>query len=158
MTELAILTALAQAGCCQATSELITIMTEQDNIETITKYRTSDGEEFWSMESAKYHAGQMDCADKANDILDAGGSVADALRVGFGAVEVDPAFEKLTKSSKLVISHWQCRDTPGYKVQHFTAHGKVKVYGNAGSWSGSYGGDVSLTDLARYASDERNEL
>lgn len=123
-------------------------------IETITKWRTSDGEEHGSKESAQYHALRIESVAKANAVLDGGGTVADALRAGgWNGSDIDLIFERVTKATKLIISHWQCRDTPGYQVQHITSHWKVFVWGDAGSWTGPYGNQMTFNDLARYASN-----
>ena len=127
---------------------------ELSKITTVTKWQTSDGKEHYSLKSAQYHARQMDATNKANAVLEAGGSVADALRAGEWPGNIEPVLERVTKATKLVISHWQCQDTPGYQVQHFRSDWKVWVWGNAGSWSGCYGSHVPLDDLARYARNE----
>lgn len=127
-----------------------------DNLEIVEvkKWKTKDGDEFYSLESAAYHAEQIALSEKATETLNSGGSVAEALRGVGKEKSIHPVFEKITKDTKLVISYWQCRDQPGYKVIRFNSNWTVFVYGNAGSWSGSYGNDVKLLDLARYAMDE----
>ena len=127
---------------------------ELSKITTVTKWQTSDGKEHYSLDSAQYHARQMDATNKANAVLDSGGSVADALRAAEWQHGIDPIFERVTKATKLVISHWQCQDNPGYQVRYFRSDWKVWVWGNAGSWSGCYGNNVPLADLARYARNE----
>lgn len=132
-------------------------LSEVEKVEQITRWRTSDGEVFSTLEGARYHAEQMDLAAKANEILDAGGSIADALRAVGKEASIDPMHERITKDTKLVIEYWQCQSTPGYQVQRFRPNWKLNVWGNAGSWSGSYGGDVNLQDLARYAKHENTK-
>lgn len=127
-------------------------MSELDQIVEVSRWLTSDGKVHGSLGSAQYHATQMDRAATANAVLEAGGSVADALRAAKWEHDIPQIFERVTKATKLVISHWQCQETPGYQVQHFTPDWKVWVWGNAGSWSGCYGNNVPLQDLARYAS------
>lgn len=126
---------------------------ELTKIQTVTRWVTSDGKDHCSLSAAEYHAGQMDKAAKASAVLEAGGSVADALRAADWtyASAVPEVLERVTKESKLVIEHWQCRDTPGYQVRYFTSARDLYVHGNAGCWSGGYGSRVSLADLARYA-------
>lgn len=128
-------------------------VSELTRIKTVTRWTTSDGKDHCSLSAAEYHAGQMDKAAKANSVLELGGSVADALRAAEWtyASAVPEVLERVTKESKLVIEHWQCRDTPGYQVRYFTSERDLYVHGNAGCWSGSYGSRVSLADLARYA-------
>lgn len=131
---------------------------ELTKIQTVTRWVTSDGKDHCSLESAQWHARQMDATNKANAVLDAGGSVADALRAGEwpGNIEpvLEPVLERVTKATKLVISHWQCQDAPGYQVQYFRSDWKLWVWGNAGSWNGCYGNYVPLDDLARYGRHE----
>ncbi len=123
-------------------------------VEEITKFRTLDGEVFSTMEGAEYHAEQIELAAKANAVLSDGGSIADALRAVGKELSIEPIHEQITKDTKLVVEYWQCRSTPGYQVQQFLPNWKLNVWGNAGSWSGSYGGEVNLRDLARYAQHE----
>lgn len=127
---------------------------ELSKITTVTKWKTSDGKEHYSLESAQYHALQMDETNRANAVLDAGGSVADALRAGGWPGNIEPVLERVTKATKLVIPHWQCQDTPGYQVQYFRSDWKLWVWGDAGSWSGCYGDNVTVGELARYARNE----
>src|SRR5512136_2405234 len=88
---------------------------ELSKIKTVTRWVTSDGKDHCSLSAAEYHAGQMDKAAKANAVLESGGSIADALRAADWtyAADVPEVLERVTKESKLVIEHWQCRDTPG---------------------------------------------
>jgi hypothetical protein len=55
------------------------------------------------------------------------------------------------KDTGFVVGHWQCSDKPGYKPIEINHQGHVWLYGDVGSWSGSYGGWVQLPDLLRYA-------
>ncbi len=127
-------------------------------IEEIIKYRCSDGEEYSFKDSAEYHEEQIALSDKAQEAYEAGNTLAEVLRLVGKESLVRPIFEKIRKTSKLVISHWQCRDTPGYQPLRITPTWEVFTYGNAGSWSGSYGHDISLQDLARYAEDKYSIL
>lgn len=136
----------------------MSIETELSKIEQITKWRTSDGEEFYVLSSAQDHALDIERAYKANAILDEGGSVADALRAMGAQYEINPILERVTKATRLVISHWQCREEPGYRIQRISPNRIFYIYGNAGSWSGAYGGNVGLNDLIRYASDKRTDF
>lgn len=132
-------------------------MKTYDDIQTVTRYLTPDGEQFSELPWAKEHIDRINLILKTDEILDSGGSVADCCRV-LGHIEIDPLLERLTQSSKLVIEHWQCRETPGYQVRNFNTAGKIYVSGDAGSWSGPYGSWVTLPDLIRYASDKRSKL
>lgn len=128
-----------------------------DEITEVTRYLTPDGEEHRSRESAEFHLKRMADVAAANKVLDEGGSVADALKlIGYG--EVPEILERVTKDTKLVIEYWQCRDTPGYQVRYVEMNGRLWVFGNAGSWSGSYGNSVTVADLVRYAQNPRTEF
>lgn len=125
----------------------------------VIRWQTSDGKEHSSQEWAGIWEGKIDAAQKASDMLENGATMAECLRViGLCPTEVDPILESVTKDTQLVISHWQCQDTPGYKVQRFNADGTVVVWGDAGAWSGPYGGDVKISSLVRYAKDRNTKL
>ena len=124
----------------------------------VTRWKTSDGKEHTCCEWAYEWEVKIESAAKATEMLEAGHSVADCLRDMAYKLEIDQILEQVTKKTQLVISHWQCRDTPGYKVTRFLPGGGVIVYGDAGSLSGAYGGDVSISDLIRYAKDRNTIL
>lgn len=114
----------------------------------IEVYECSDGTFRRSREAAEYHQGRIDNAKRATDMLDAGKSLGAALReVGFIPVDYLPALDEVFASTKLVISHWQCRDEPGYQPICVHSDGTVFVHGHAGSWSGPYGADCSVADI-----------
>lgn len=93
----------------------------------------------------------LDRLAEANRVLEAGGSVyAAAEAAGFHGH--DETLKRITKDTPLVISHWQCRDTPGYRVCEFRPDG-IHVWGDAGSWSGPYGNVIPLATVAAYAKD-----
>ena len=128
---------------------------------TITKvdrWVTGDGKEHRSREWAIEWEAKLHSAARATAMLEAGGSVADCLHIMDYKPKKDPILERVTKDTELVISHWQCRDTPGYKVTRFLPDGCVTVFGDAGSWSGPYGGDVTIIDLTRYAKERNTKL
>ena len=127
-------------------------------IRVVTRYECTDGREFILRESAEHHQLQVNRAFKVNEAIGEGKSFADALRAGEWSGPIPDVFEQLTKDSKLVIEFWQCRDTPGYQVYHVTPDWKVRAGGNAGCWSGPYSSYISISDLARYASDPRSVL
>lgn len=116
----------------------------------VTMFRTTDGRDFNSRSSAEYHQEQIAIAHDANIRLKRGESIAEILRAN-GKTVSDEILERVTKDSKMVIEHWQCRDTPGYQPQSFEPGLLIYVAGDAGSWSGSYGNTMSVDDLARYA-------
>jgi hypothetical protein len=128
-------------------------------IEQVTRWKTTDGEEFSSESNAIYWQHQIDTAEEATRLLNEGKSVADCLRaIGCQAMVTDEIFEAITKDSKLVISHWQCRETPSYMPIRFTPKMEVFCHGDAGSWSGAYGGNVDLKSLVRYAKKPASAL
>jgi hypothetical protein len=135
-------------------------VSELDNIKQVDRWTTSDGKEHYTLGSAQYHARNMDKAAIANAVLQSGGTVAAALIAADWVYDtpLDPMLDRITAATRLVISHWQCQDTPGYKVCYFNANRTVHVWGNAGSWTGSYGGTVKLDDLARYANDPATDF
>ncbi len=125
-------------------------------IKTVTRYVTTDGKDFSYSAWAEDWQKDIDWAAGATAKLETGSTLFDALAPrNEHAPEI---FKRITKDSEMVISYWQCRETPGYKVCRVNPIGSLYVYGNAGSWSGGYGGDVSQRDLERYASDERSIL
>ncbi len=97
-------------------------------------------------------------ADRATDMLEAEASVADCLRAMCEVPNIDPILEQVTKDTKLVISHWQCRDAPVYMVRCFRADGRLNVYGHADKSNGFYGDSVTISDLVRYAKDKNTLL
>ncbi len=127
-------------------------------ITKVERWRTGDGKEHSSFGvAAGWEAKRADAAT-ATDLLEMGLSVANCLRAIRYAPDIDPILERVTKDTQLVISHWQCKDTPGYKVARFLPGGRVFVYGDAGSWDGPYGGDVKIDSLTRYAKERNTQL
>ena len=120
-----------------------------DGVEEVIAYRSRDGELHAYRDFAARCNRQLDEIDAANAILEAGGTVGDAVRA-YGYTSTDPVLDRITKDTPLIIRHWQCRDEPGYKVCRFEREG-IWVFGNAGSWSGHYGSYVPVRDLVRYA-------
>jgi hypothetical protein len=120
-------------------------------VESVIRWKTLDGKEFCSESEAYFHADEIDAASRANAALQEGKSVAEAL-IAAGWSVPDPILETVTKDTKLIIEHWQCRSEPGYTVQRFNPNRTVYVYGYAGSWSGSYGNDnMPIRNLVDYA-------
>jgi hypothetical protein len=126
-------------------------------VEAVTMHRTTDGKTFHGEASAIGHQEDIEEAKKGNTMLKSGESVGAILRA-LGKTVADEILDQVTKESKLVISHWQCRDTPGYQPRYFEPGLLIYVGGDAGSWSGSYGNTITTRDLARYAEDSRSVL
>ena len=116
----------------------------------VTVFRTTDGKDFNFRSSAEYHQKEIAIAEDANARLKRGESIAEILRAN-GKTVPDEILERVNKDSKLVIEHWQCRDTPGYQPRFFDPGLSIYVAGDTGSWSGSYGNMMNLRDLAGYA-------
>ena len=127
-------------------------------MKAVTMYEAEDGKHFRYEDDCLRHERKCANKDAANELLASGGSLFDALsmlhenglcaRLSEGDKE---QLRKMTKDTAFVVSHWQCQDTPGYKPQDIDLDGRVYLYGDAGSWSGSYGGWVNVYDLLRYA-------
>ena len=132
-------------------------------MEIVTRYRAIDGREFPCEEQCIDWEQWLEDLDAANTMLANGATVWDAMcrakvRCGYDWSTVCrkqwmAALSGLTRSTKLVISHWQCRDTPGYSPIRILPNERLWVAGDAGSWSGPYGREVEIRDLARYAND-----
>ena len=121
------------------------------SVKQVTRWQASDGKEYSSREMAEGWESRVEDASKATDMLRDGSSVTDCLRAISYPAEIDAVLEAVTKDTKLVISHWQCQDTPGYKPVYFSPDGRVYAYGNAGCWSGAYGADITIAELVCYA-------
>lgn len=126
---------------------------------TIEAYETSDGEIHRSKTYADGRQQQIDGAKLATDLLKGGANLGEALRRGgFLPDGVYPELDEVLGSTKLVIEHWQCQSKPGYQPYEVTKDGAVFVYGDAGAWSGPYGSDVSIPDVARYWRDTKKRM
>jgi hypothetical protein len=128
------------------------------DITKVQRWVTSDRKEHSSHECATEWEDKITAAANATKMLKDGSSVADCLRAMHTMPNIDPILERVTNETKLVISYWQCRDTPGYKVKRFQADGLVYVSGNAGSWSGAYGNVMRLAELVRHAKHRNTQL
>lgn len=128
-------------------------------MKAVTMYEAEDGTQFRDEARCLSYECKFANMEAANEILSCGGSLFDALarfHVEHNwAAQLSDAdkdqLRQITKDTEFVVSHWQCQDTPGYKPQDIGLAGRVYLYGDAGSWSGSYGGWVSVDDLLRYA-------
>ena len=126
-------------------------------VKEVTRFETTDGDSHFSRSSAEMFQKNIEEAKWASERLEEGWSVARILK-GVGRNVPDEILDQVTKDSKLVVSHWQGCYEPGYQARDFKPGMSIYVYGNAGSWSGSYGGTMSVADLARYALDKRTIL
>ena len=113
----------------------------------IEAFKCDDGKVFEYEPDAKRWEIRVRNAKKAQKIWDDGNSLASALAACYdGAFDV--AFcTKFNKDTLLKISHWQCKDVPGYGIMRFNPDDTVFVYGNVGAWTGPYGRDVKMDEL-----------
>lgn len=127
--------------------------------EVVTVYVTEDGKHHSRESEAQEWAEWLDDLSAANEMFRNGSTLLAAINRAcqsaswkclYDGPEEAAILAKITKDTGFVISHWQCRYTPGYKVCDLLPDDKLYVYGDAGSWSGPYGGRVSVSDLIRY--------
>lgn len=117
----------------------------------VVSYETADGKLHMSKTYADYWQGRLDGAARATTLLRQGASLyASLVEGGFLPVGIYLELDEVFASTKLVISHWQCRDEAGYQPRSIDADGGIWVGGHAGSWSGPYGATCSAVDVARY--------
>lgn len=117
-----------------------------------TAYVALDESRHRTREFAEHRNEQLANAERANELLASGATVHACIKAWGYAINPHPIFKLMTRETKLIISWWQCRDEPGYRVEHFDLKGMF-VGGDAGSWSGPYGSYVTVADLERYARD-----
>jgi hypothetical protein len=135
-------------------------MNIESQLKKVTVWECTDGENFISKIAAIHHQNDINELEKANDLLDKFFSIGDILEVAFGVLPeyIDEKLYNVNKNSKLVIEHWQCKNTPGYQPRRFESRHKMFVSGDAGAWSGPYGASITISDITRYAKDERSIL
>lgn len=128
--------------------------------EKITSWRTSDRELFTVESCAIDHQDRLSRAAAATAAIQAGASIGVALRDHGFAHPVEPYHEldDLYVTSELIISYWQCCETPGYQPAEILFDGRLYVGGDAGGWRGSYGGKVTPRDLVTYWTVTKEQL
>ena len=137
--------------------ELDKRINEAKNVKEVTRWESMDGLSHYSVDSAVMANKKIIRMRYANELLELGksiGEIYDELSI----TVVDPVLYDVNKDSQLVISHYQCRDTPGYKPCGFNENMNIKCFGNAGSWSGAYGNWENSESVARYAKDRNSIL
>jgi hypothetical protein len=129
-------------------------------MKTVTMYEAEDGKQFRDEAQCLEYEQQCEDARAANDMLENGATLMAALT---RANQTRPWWDsgltledkvilmKTTKATGFVVRHWQCSEKPGYKVWQIDTYGRLYLFGDSGSWSGTYGNWVSLQDLLRYA-------
>lgn len=129
-------------------------------MKTVTVYEAEDGKQFHTKAQCLEYEQQCDDLAAANDMLYNGATLMAALTRAHQtrpwwdsglSVEDKAILMKITKDSGFTVSHWQCRDNPGYKPRRLDHNIQVLLWGDVGGWSGPYGDWVSLADLLRYA-------
>lgn len=125
----------------------------------VEAYETSDGDFHRHRDTAEMRQRNIDGAKLATDLLEGGASLGEAMRRGGFLLEGShPELDEVYASTKLVISHWQCRDEAGYQPRRVTKDGEVFVFGHAGSWSGPYGANCSVRDVVYYWLDTKARI
>lgn len=118
-------------------------------MEEVTCWKTTDGKVFEDAMWAERHEAQLGRCALANKFLKEGNTVGDVLSAVNYAGQLDPILERVTRETKLVISHWQCSDVAQYQPIRFQSNLLIYV-GNH-----SCGYVLPIRELARYARDER---
>ena len=129
-----------------------------DPIKEVKRYQTSDGGLHDDIRDAEYHQILVTNTENNTRLLREGKSIGEILSIYSSIGPVEPVLFDVTKDSLLCIPHWQCREEAGYSPLSFNIDGTIFVWGNAGSWSGTYGSNVKVKDLVRYAHDKRSIL
>jgi len=126
-----------------------------DGVSARTVYLARDEREFSSVRDAVEYNEDLARAEAATAALESGATVYDAAVISSRFKQHPPheALKRITASTPLIISYWQCRDNPGYRVGRFLPDGDVYVSGDAGGYSGPYGSSVTIRDLVRYVED-----
>jgi hypothetical protein len=127
-------------------------MSEKEWPLTVEAFLTSDRELHRTRAVAEDHQRRLDGATLANRMLEEGASLGAALRAGGFILDGSfPELDGVTKETKLVIEHWQCSSKPGYQPREIDYRGRVRCWGDVGSWSGPWGSWCEPSDVARYA-------
>jgi hypothetical protein len=114
-------------------------------------FQTSDRQLFTNHGSAESWQRRLDGAARATTLLRQGASLLAAMvEGGLCKAEHYPELAEVYAETKLIISHWQCRDEAGYQPVNVNADGLIFVHGHAGAWSGPYGADCSPSEVVRY--------
>lgn len=126
-------------------------------MKTVTMYEADDGKQFSSEAQCLEYEQQCEDARAASEMLQNGATLMAALTRAnqtrpwwaSGLTLEDKVFlMNATKETGIVVRHWQCSDTPCYKVRQIGNYGRVHLFGD---WGGPYGNWVHLLDLLRYA-------
>ena len=129
-------------------------------METVIMYEADDGKQFRTEAQCLEYEQQWADLAAATDMLNNGATLMAALTRAHQtrpwwdsglSLEDKVILMTTTKDTGFVVSHWQCSDKPIYKPCGLNHSGQVRLWGDAGCWSGPYGSWVGLADLLRYA-------
>ena len=129
-------------------------MTASEFPHRIDAWITEDGRLHRTDTAAAWHQRDIDNSRIATGLIEAGRDLAHVLAA------IDQAWHEgddrdllsqITKDTGLSISHWQCREEPGYHLVRREVGGGFFVCGYVGCWSGAYGASCSVSDIIRYA-------
>lgn len=120
-----------------------------EGVRAETVFLARDERKFSSVREAVEHNEDLARSERATEALRNGASVYDAVKINsrFPHHDVPEILKRITAETPLIISYWQCRDTPEYQVIALDQSGDAYVSGD------SYGNRVNFRDLARYAAD-----
>lgn len=123
-------------------------------MKTVTMYEAEDGKLFRTEAACLEYEQQCRDPQSANEMLANGATLMAVLtRANQSRPWWDSGLKledklilmKATKDTGFVVSHWQCREGPQYKVCRVNNDGHVLLHGD------TYGCFVSLSELLRYA-------
>lgn len=135
-------------------------------MKTITKYIADDGKEFTSEKECLTHEYFVQEVSKICAKFIQGASLWECLKeaqtLEFQGQRLyledfskeEDILREIDTNFKFYIPHWQCAEKPGYGLHRIEYEGyslKFFIFGDAGSWSGPYGGYCNFQDTLRYA-------
>lgn len=109
-------------------------------------------EDFPNLTDAQRRRDELDAIDRANAVLDDGGTLLAAHEAAGPALwlQLPAELHGVTKAAGFKIPHWQCCDSFVYRIASVYKDGQIEVYGT-GSWRGGYGEVLPPYKLAHYA-------
>lgn len=121
----------------------------------VIKYESIDGKIFNTEKEAIDWETRLNKVEDANFKFKSGADLYTILKISglYPDKTLDmykDILSMINRDTKLVITHWQCSERPGYSPVELKLDGRIHVWGNVGSWSGAYGADVGLSDICRY--------
>lgn len=131
-------------------------------MKAITVYEALDGRRFDTEQRCVEHDTYCADAAAANEMLANGATLFAVLARANQSrhywhdtlsIEEKALLMRMSQDTGVSVPHWQCRDEPGYKFCRVEPSGEIFLFGDSGSWSGSYGDVVSQRDFLRYAAE-----